>query len=161
MLQGASLTALALTLPAFILLMAVHEAGHAIVARRRHVHVRAIRLYVLHGQCEHDLPEYELDHILIAWGGVLAQAVLLLAALLLSYLLSHFAPHVNYLLQPMLAVFIPVNCFIAILNLLPIKRLDGYLAWHIVPIFWRALRSRTRPHMRPVADDLMKRLKNK
>jgi len=178
--QDASLGRLALSFPAFVFLMVAHEAGHAMMARRRHVKVRAIRLYMFHGLCEYDLPYFEIDHILVAWGGVLAQAVVWLISLLLLVFLSYVAPRLAEFLQPMLAVFLPINLFIMILNLIPIKPLDGYLAWRIMPFVWNALLFRTMPRIRHkmnlnsiekqraidskskiAAEELLDRLKNK
>jgi Zn-dependent protease len=180
MAQGASPLRLALSFAAFVMLMAAHEAGHALVARRLHVRVHAIKLFMMHGLCEFDLPEYKIDHILIAWGGVLAQAVVFAVVFLLDLSLAHVLPYADAMLQPMLVVFIPVNCFVAMFNLIPLKGLDGFLAWRIVPWLWNALWSRTQPRMRSlggvvdlrkqrairkkskvVTDELIDRLRNK
>jgi Zn-dependent protease len=180
MAQGASVLQLALSFAAFVMLMVAHEAGHAIAARRVHVRVHSIKLFMMHGLCEFDLPKYKIDHILIAWGGVLAQAVVFAVAFLLDFSLTHVAPYADAMLQPMLVVFIPVNCLIAIINLIPLNGLDGFLAWRIVPWLWNALWSRAQPRVRSlggvvdlrkqrairkkskvVTDELIDRLRNK
>lgn len=141
---GYSAVAALLALPAFVVLMGAHEFGHAIMARRRGARAYSIRLYLFHGLCEYEVPWAQLDDVLIAWGGVLAQAVLLLAALALRFLFNHFLPQVAWFLQPVFSVLIGVNCYIALFNLLPIRGLDGRKAWLIVFIGLNTLRARCR-----------------
>lgn len=129
----------ALTFPAFVLLMCAHEFGHAIVAKLRHVEVEAIKLFVLHGQCEHEHPYYEEDDVFIAWGGVLAQLVLLVLALTAKHLSILLFPPVYYILAPLFYVFINANITIAVINLIPVEPLDGYRAWRAIPLLWEWL----------------------
>jgi hypothetical protein len=49
----------------------------------RGTYVTAIELYPLHGWCRFETPWSRYDHTIIAWGGVLAQAVV--AAPLIAY----------------------------------------------------------------------------
>jgi Zn-dependent protease len=132
--QGKSLAWLVVSFPAFVGLLAAHEIGHAIAARRRRVKVESINLYVLHGLCEHEDPYYERDHVLIAWGGVFAQGIVLVLALALDHLSSLFLPSLRYSLDPLFFVLINVNCVIAAINLIPIQPLDGHIAWRAIPL---------------------------
>jgi len=127
---------------AFLVLLAVHELGHAVAARSRGIEVIGIRLYLLHGVCEHEAPEREEDDILIAWGGVLAQLCLLAAALLVLHAASALLPGSAPVLQPVLFVFIHANIVIAAINLFPMAPLDGHRAWRVVPLLWRAAKLR-------------------
>jgi Zn-dependent protease len=127
---------------AFLVLMAVHEMGHAVAARSRGIEVIGVRLYLLHGVCEHEAPEREEDDILIAWGGVLAQLCLLAAALLVLHAASALLPGSAPVLQPVLFVFIHANIVIAAINLFPMAPLDGHRAWRVVPLLWRAAKLR-------------------
>lgn len=161
--------------PAAILLMFAHEAGHAIVARLRHTQVHAIRLYGLHGACSHDIPYSRFDDVLIAWGGVAVQAVVLLIALACKSLLAGRLPFQWQIwLEPLFSVFIVANCVMAIINLLPFRGLDGSKTWQIVQILAQGARARIRNQWkgwrrrqqatrqsREVADDLIKRLRKK
>jgi len=122
-----------ITFLAFISLVLAHELGHAWAARARRTRVYAIRLFALHGQCEHEIPHYEADHIFIAWGGVLAQACLLVIALVAQYVLQQAALPIAYLLAPLFFVFIKANLFMGLFNLIPIAPLDGHVACRVVP----------------------------
>jgi Zn-dependent protease len=177
LLFGASPFGALLSLPAFVVLMGAHEFGHAIMARRRGSRARSIRLYLFHGLCEYEAASSELDDVLIAWGGVLAQMALLVAALVLQFLLNEFVPPFARTMQPVFTVLIVVNCYVALLNLLPIKGLDGRKAWLIIVIALDRLRSRSREGYadwsrrhsernamrasKAMADDLIERIRNK
>jgi len=119
---------------AFFFLLLAHELGHAAVARWRQVEVHEIQLFFLHGNCSHELPDYELDDVLIAWGGVAAQFVVLVIALGADVLLATLSPFAGALASPLLRVLIGTNVFIMIVNLIPVAPLDGAKAWRIVPI---------------------------
>ena len=132
--QTRSLSATLISFAAFAMLLLAHELGHAIVATWRNVRVFKIQLYVIHGICEHDEPYYEQDDVLIAWGGVAAQFVLLVIALGVDPLLAAFSPFVHAAMWPLLRVFIDTNLLIIVLNLIPIAPLDGAKAWRVLPI---------------------------
>jgi Zn-dependent protease len=119
---------------AFLFLLLIHELGHAAVALRRQVEVDKIQLYFLHGNCAHEYPDHELDDVLIAWGGVAAQFVVLVVALAADALLAAASPFARVMASPLLQVFISTNIFIMIFNLLPIASFDGAKAWRILPI---------------------------
>jgi len=112
------------------LLILVHELGHATIAWKLGYDVEGIDITGYGGTCacSGDLTRYEAA--LIAWGGVLAQACVLLVAGLLS--LAGIAP-------PYAHVLIASNAWLIAVNLLPIPGLDGALAWHL-PIAWSAER---------------------
>lgn len=115
----------------------IHECGHAIAAQRRGTYVTAIELYPLHGWCRFEMPWSRYDHAIIAWGGVLAQAVVAI-------------PLITYVLVFGYTRFEPLNAVIAILgffslgtmifNLVPAGRLDGTMAWKFFPELWRRRR---------------------
>ena len=132
--QTRSVVDTAVAFVGFCVLLLVHELGHAAVALWRRVEVHRIRLFFLHGNCEHELPDYELDDVLIAWGGVAAQLVVLLLALGANVLLAAVSPATHVLASPLFRVFIGTNVFIMIFNLLPIASFDGAKAWRILPI---------------------------
>lgn len=134
------IVATATTFVAFVALLAAHELGHAIAARSQRVRVFAIRLYVLHGQCEHEHPHYEAEDVLIAWGGVLAQLVVLVLAVTAQYSSRLLLPHTEYFLAPLFFVFIHTNMVIAAINLIPVSPLDGHKAWRVVPLLLPRLR---------------------
>jgi stage IV sporulation protein FB len=132
--QTRSLADTAIAFVAFFFLLLAHELGHAAVARWRRVEVDHIQLFFLHGYCQHEPPDYELDDVLIAWGGVAAQFTVLVIALGADVLLATFWPVAGVLASPLLRVLIGTNVFIMIFNLIPIAPFDGAKAWRILPI---------------------------
>ena len=138
--QTRSVVATAIACVAFFFLLVVHELGHAAVARWRNVRVQSIQLYFIHGLCTHDEPYDEEDDVLIAWGGVAAQLVLLVIAFGTSMLLASFAPLAYNLVAPAFRVLIQTNLLIMVINLIPVAPLDGVKAWRALPL----LREHTR-----------------
>ena len=121
---------------AYIALLFIHEMGHAIAARLTRTKVFTLKLFFMHGQCVHEEPYYESDHIWIAWGGVLAQLGILLITVSIQQMLQWLRLYIPSLLVPLFHVFIQVNFFIIIINLLPVAPLDGHVAWRILPLLW-------------------------
>ena len=120
----------------FFLLMLIHELGHAAMAKWRNVDVHEIRLYVMHGLCRHDEPDRESDDIWIAWGGVAAQAVVLLLAWGVGNLLELYDFIWFLHASPALHVLTVTNAFLIVMNLVPVPPLDGAKAWLVVPRIW-------------------------
>lgn len=129
------------TLGFFVLLFA-HELGHAVVAHWRRVPVHYIRLFIFHGYCVHDQPWREKDEVWIAWGGVAAQSLFVLPAWLAGRALAAAAPEAWFHLWPLLNVFVEVNLFMIVFNLLPIAPLDGARAWRVLPLLRDWVRSK-------------------
>ena len=75
---------------------------------------------------------------MIAWGGVAAQAALLLITLgvVLAFGYPSFGP-----LRTLASAFIYTNAFLIALNLVPIPPLDGAEAWPLVTRKLRELRA--------------------
>ena len=133
--QNRTLSATAIAFAAFFFLLSAHELGHAVVAMWRNVKVRRIQLFFFHGSCTHDDPYYEEDDVLIAWGGVAAQFVVLAIAFCAELLLAATLSPISYLRAvPLFRVLIETNLVIMIFNLIPIEPLDGAKAWRILPI---------------------------
>jgi len=132
--QTRSVTGTAISFAGFLFLLVVHELGHAAVAMWRQVEVERIRLLFLHGVCVHEEPYYEEDDVLIAWGGVAAQFVVLLIALGVDLLLTMLALTAPLAVWLLLGVLIKTNLFLIIFNLIPIPPLDGAKAWRALPM---------------------------
>ncbi len=133
-----------------ISLILVHELGHALVCRLVGAETQLICVSLFFGICEYfnweEEPD-ERDFILIAWGGVFAQLVVLLVSILGFALFadsSVFMPsynraegmsftHVTWL------VLIGFNAGLILFNLAPIDPLDGVKAWEMHP--WRVVRA--------------------
>jgi stage IV sporulation protein FB len=110
----------------FLVLVLVHEMGHAAAARSFGAHVVSVNAHGLGGTCEWygDVPSKQ--RAIIAWGGVLAQAAL--------YVIARFAaivlPSWGLVGQFMYTVTV-TNIILIVINLLPIRPLDGAEAWRL------------------------------
>ena len=71
-----------------------------------------------------------VDQALIAWGGLVAQGLLLLGTLLLVAVFGRATSHGGALVEH---TFIAINLWIIGLNLLPFAPLDGAQAWRLFP----------------------------
>jgi membrane-associated protease RseP (regulator of RpoE activity) len=139
--------------------MLAHELGHAFVARKCRLPVYSLQLYAIHGLCSYGAPRREGSDVAVAWGGVAAQAVLFIFALLLAKAFS-FTGGIPHLLAPAFDVWVPINMLVAFCNLLPIPPLDGAKAWRFIPLtFSNAMarfkaRFRRKPSARVVSMEL-------
>lgn len=122
---------------AYLALVLAHELGHAVVARRHHTTVLAIKVYWLHGLCIYEAPNsFEIESR-IAWGGVVAQLLLFgFVALFAStaWLINMTLPA---FLSPMFFIWMPFNLLLACNNMLPVLPFDGAKAWRLLPILFR------------------------
>ena len=133
-------------LPTYLSVLLIHECGHLILARQRHCEVFGIELYSMYGITRFETPASGFDHCVIAWGGVLAQALVAL-------------PLVTWVAVVGYTPFEPVNLLLALLgffslgvaafNLLSFAPLDGITAWGLIPELIKRTRSpRRRPRWR-------------
>ena len=118
---------------AYLLLIIVHELGHALVGRLCGWSTRAITFGVFSGLCE-----FRQDHcgaspasrlradIFISWGGVLAQAVVLMCAVCI--VAGGVWPE-SQVFVGLLAGLTWLNAAIIAWNLLPMDGYDGDIAW--------------------------------
>ena len=159
--QTRSVTATAIAFAALFFLLLAHELGHAAVAVWRRVPVRDIHLLFLHGLCTHDQPYDEEDDVLIAWGGVGAQLVVLVVAASASAFMASLSPSATQVAAPVFRVLIDTNLLIMVINLVPVAPLDGAKAWRAIPILrGRVRESSWATHIRSLLD-LRERARNK
>ena len=120
-------------------LLLLHECGHMIAAHRRHTQVSSIELYPIFGFCRFEIPWSRFDHCIIAWGGVIAQLVVAAPIMLWvsAFGYTRFAP-----LNAILGILGGYSLVLAAFNLLPVRPLDGSMAWRIVPEFIKRVKSR-------------------
>lgn len=119
---------------ALVSLLFIHEFGHAFIARRRGFFVTRIDIHALGGRCvcEGDITD-RWSRALIAWGGVLFQALLLLP--FLAWLVFFPVPNGVGFVDQILLVFVPLNALMILSNLVPLAPLDGALAWRVLPMW--------------------------
>jgi stage IV sporulation protein FB len=118
----------------------LHESGHMVVARRKGCDVDRIELYPIFGLTHFSNPWSEFDHQVIAWGGVMAQALI---AILLMLWIAIFGYTKFEALNAALVILGYFSFGVALFNLLPFRPLDGSIAWGIIPALLRR-RSRSR-----------------
>jgi len=109
-------------------ILVVHELGHAALAWRAGFEVFAIELSVLQGACRYRGNLTPRAEAVVAWGGVLAQVVLLALSWGARELLH--PGEGSFLGDVVEAWFVP-NLVILGTNLLPLGGLDGAKAWTV------------------------------
>jgi len=130
-------------LASYLAMIWIHETGHLIAAHRRGSEVFEIEIYPILGITRFQTPWSRLDHCIIAWGGVIAQAIVAIP-LVLWVTVFGFTPFQS--LNAMFAILGYFSLCVAAFNLLPVPRLDGAVAWGIVPaLIERAKLGRKRP----------------
>lgn len=137
-----NLAATAIASIAYVSLLIAHEYGHVAVLRWLKIGVESIELNGLHGNTSHEWTS-AADGILVAWGGVAAQLVILLLAVAASFALdSRTNAVVSFIAAPILFVYIKLNLVLMIVALLPIGPFDGHNAWAAIPWIRRTIRRR-------------------
>ena len=119
-------------LAAYFSILLIHECGHLFVAHRLHCEVYEIELYPIFAFTRFQTPRSRYDHALVAWGGVLAQAVVGVPLVLWSIFIG-YTPFDT--VNEVLVLLGMVSLGIAAFNLLPLKSLDGATAWQILPAY--------------------------
>jgi len=114
----------------FFLVVLVHELGHAACVRLYGYSVASIEVNGLGGRCEWAGDPTAKEDAVIASGGVAAQALLFLGAVVV---LAVMGP-LPWFLEGIAHVFTSVNVWMMLVNLLPIPPLDGSRAWTLIPI---------------------------
>ena len=123
----------------YLLLVGLHELGHAYLSRRVGLEAHAIEIHALGGQCRYG--GYSVSpwqRAVVAWGGVLAQAVLLVLAAMAVLVMP--VPSSGFVAE-LLSALLWTNVYLIGLNLIPIAPLDGAEAWKL-PRLWRERRAR-------------------
>jgi stage IV sporulation protein FB len=106
----------------------VHVLGHAGLVKALGFEVVGADLTGFGGQCRFRGSADALEHAIIAWGGILAQSVLLIIALTATLVFGHAESHAGALVEQ---GCIQVNLWIMALNALPFAPLDGARAWRL------------------------------
>ena len=131
---------------AFVAMQLLHEFGHVLAARWRGLAVYSIELSGLHGETARAAARSEKDEVIVAWGGVVAQLLLLALAAAAGPLLMGTGSAIALLIAgPVLVVWTQWNVFLMIVALLPIGPMDGSAAWRVIPLLRGSLNSRRSP----------------
>ena len=142
-----------LSIPFVFLILAVHELGHVVMLRRRRIAVTGVSLWGIHGETSYN--EYAAkagDVVAVAWGGVLAQLLLMLAALAITSFVPFAAiPFGAELATVMFVVLVKLNIFLMIVALLPIGPFDGHAAWQVIRRTRAKAKAKAPPKAKPAA----------
>ncbi len=112
----------------FVLLVLAHELGHAALVLRYRLEVVGIDVHGFGGVCRWQGVSSAWQRAVIAWGGVLAQLVLLAATE--AIVLATGGPTSPFAAE-LVAVFTATNLWLLLINLIPVPPLDGASAWTI------------------------------
>lgn len=136
----------------FVVVILVHELGHAFVVKATRQRVHGVDIHGFGGECHWSGDATPIQRALIAWGGVAAQLVLFAVAMVVKVAV---APAVGpTLLGIFLADFLYAltwsSLLLAALNLMPIPPLDGAQAWKLPGLLrdaWRRKSARRTAHV--------------
>jgi Zn-dependent protease len=117
----------------FLALVLVHELGHAMIVWRCRAQVMSIDLLPYGGVCRWHGEVRDTQRAAIAWGGVLAQAVLLL----LTFVVLRWVEPTSAFGLDLAGAFTATNLWGIGVNLLPVRPLDGAEAWPLLGMVWR------------------------
>jgi Zn-dependent protease len=121
---------------AYLLLVLIHEAGHALVVRRAGGRPTALEVLGFGGLCWWEGSVSPVGRACIAWGGVWAQMVVLALTLAGTAVFGKPGNDHGFVAQ-MIDVAITGNLWLIGVNLLPIPPLDGAEAWRLFPLLAR------------------------
>ena len=116
------------------LLVLIHEVGHALLVRRYGQSLHSIDLTGFGGLCRYGGAPTPFQRSAIAWGGVLAQALLLVVAGIAYGALIATRPELLTLTlvdDVLVQSWVWTNIFLIALNLIPFPPLDGAKAWSV------------------------------
>lgn len=114
----------------FLLLMLIHEMGHAWFVKKYGHELIEIKLFPIHGHCSYRYDSRFEPETLIYAGGLIAQILVLILFLALVVLLDFLGLFsILRSIEPATNVFTKLNVFIIIFNSLPFPGLDGFYLW--------------------------------
>jgi len=133
----------------YLLIIVLHEAGHAIVAKILKYKVDTIFLTPFYATCEFEEPYYAFELQLIASAGIAVQIIILLFAIII---ITFFNTYIDLVFLDILKVVcVGFNSTLILLNLLPLDPLDGYHIWKFHINFIQTLKN-----VRPIKSKLIK-----
>jgi Zn-dependent protease len=115
---------------AFLGVVCLHVLGHAVFVKALGFEVVGLDMTGFGGQCRFRGSADALEHAIIAWGGILAQSVLLIGTLCVTLVFGHATSHAGALIEQ---AFVEDNLWVIALNALPFAPFDGARAWRLFP----------------------------
>jgi Zn-dependent protease len=117
----------------------IHECGHMIAAQRKGCAVWSIELYPIWGITRFSQPYSQYHQCVIAWGGVVAQAIVAVPLLAWVETFGYTRFQAVNAIRAILGFF---SLSVAVFNLIPIRPLDGSIAWRLLPALIRRPRTK-------------------
>lgn len=122
-----------------VLLVLIHELGHAEVVQRVKARVASVEVLPFGGLCRWSGQVSPLARAAIAWGGIWAQLLVLLTAWVARWIAGPPESTAGWQLY---YAFTSANLWMIGFNLLPIPPLDGAEAWPFLPRLRERIRRR-------------------
>jgi Zn-dependent protease len=126
-----------------VLLVLLHEAGHALMVKKAGGLVQQIEVLPFGGRCTWYGNVTPLERACIAFAGIWMQLLLLVAA---NLFLAFFGRSLSVPAHQFFTVFTSINLLLIAFNLLPVAPFDGEEAWRLFPLVakkvWRGGRSK-------------------
>jgi len=138
----------------FAALVLFHELGHAFVVRQVHAKVSLVEAHGLGGLCWWEGKVTPIQRACIAWGGIWAQMV----CWTLADTLIHWFPPADDFTAQLAWVFTTTNVWMMLINLIPVRPLDGAEAWKLFPLLLNARRRAREQEMKKMIADSRKQL---
>lgn len=117
-----------------LIVVALHEAGHALLVHRLGLVNLGVDLTGFGGRCRWAGDPSAIQRALIAWGGVLAQLALLVVSVVVLAIVGR--PELRFLAE-LADAFTRANVVLIVINLIPLSPLDGAEAWPLIGHLWR------------------------
>jgi len=119
----------------------IHELGHAWFIRKNKLHVDKILISLFYGKCEYWYADDQVPPASIAYGGIIAQSLVLLALFGYSVIAPHETTYQNYnspvnYFNIFLAHLWVFNIGMIAVNILPFRGLDGEIIWSHLNTLW-------------------------
>jgi len=151
---GFSLVDIPFFIIGFVLLVGVHEFGHAIAAKLLGLKVFAVHINITGGHCRYELPPTIWKALFVTSAGLLAQILLLLIT---TIYIAIFGYESGRVVNDFILVFTFLNALMLIVNVLPFKPLaglstDGLILWKLM-IAWIRLAYRMAARVRKDKED--------
>ena len=121
---------------AWILMIVLHELGHAVLVKHARAHVIHVTIHAFGGECMWQGDVTPIQRAMIAFGGVWAQGLLALGA----FAFFMVSPPDTQLALDLYEMFTRYNLYNAAFNLVPVPPLDGSQAWKLFPLLWKRAR---------------------
>lgn len=129
----------------FVVIILIHELGHALLVRRYRLSVVSVDLNGIGGVCRYSGRPTEVQESVIAWGGVLAQGVLMA----ITEVVGRIAGLRGQTFVAQVAeMLVASNFYLMVLNLVPLPPFDGAKAWALFR--WRNVKRLGRQGRRTV-----------